>query len=228
MSAGRYFLILVLTAAAAGPALAGEARLPYRQLYEVQKAEAEWNAAHTNLIVVMIMQSTSTNVRTSDLEATIESKAGKIPIVIGPAGDFLLPMREYLYTENPWVTLNQPRGTMKLNWQIGVVPGPITNTVHYARLMQPVRDSEDVQDQMRRFFPGSPRLIMTGLKMTFPSGPKKAVAIIHARDGDRKLQANEHDEIILPLAPDLISEDPLISLSSIPAALGIVSHPAER
>jgi hypothetical protein len=214
------FLLFAL----AGPARAENARLPYHQLYYAQKAGADLNRAHTNLLVVLTLQSTLPNVKTSDLAAYIEARAGKIPIAIGAAGDFTLPMRDDLLAEDPWIIINQPKGTMKLNGQIGVIPGRITRSVHYARLMRPVRDSEEVQEQMRPFFPGSTRLAMTGLKLTFPAAQKRAVAVIHARGGDRKLEADERGEIILPLAPDLLEEDPEISLSDIPGTVEIVSR----
>jgi hypothetical protein len=214
------FLLLTIVR----PALAENARLPYRQLYDAQKTQAELSRAHTNLLIVLTMQSTHPEVKSSDLAVYIESKAGKIPIAIGVAGDFIIPMRDDLLAEDPWLVTNQPKGTMKLNWQVGLIPSRITKSVHYALLMQPVRDSQEVQEQMRRFFPGSPRLAVTGLKLTFPPAQKGAVAIIHARGGDRKLAADEHGEIILPLASDLLEEDPEISLSDIPGAVEIVSR----
>ena len=63
--------------------------------------------------------------------------------------------------------------------------------------MGPVRDSGEIQEQMRHYFPGTPRLIVSGLKLTFlPS--QQAAVIIHAKSGDRKLNADEHGEVILP------------------------------
>jgi hypothetical protein len=113
---------------------------------------------------------------------------------------------------------------MKLNWQVGLIPGRLAKSTRYARLMRPVRDSEDIQEQMRRFFPGSPRLTVIGLKLTFPAAQKRTVVVVHARSGDRKLVADEQGEIILPLALDLLEEDPEISLSDLPGAIEIVSH----
>ncbi len=214
----------LLLFALAGPALAENARLPYHQLYNAQKARADLNRAHTNLLVVLTLQSTLPGVKTSDLAVYIEARAGKIPIEIGAAGDFTLPMRDDLLAEDPWIIINQPKGTMKLNGQVGVIPGRITHSVHYAHVMRPVRDSQEVQEQMRPFFPGSPRLTVTGLKLTFPAAEKRAVVVIHARGGDRKLEADEQGEIILPLASDLLEEDPDISLSDIPGTVEIVSH----
>jgi len=212
----------------AGPAQAENARLPYRQIYNAQKAQADLNRAHTNLLVVLTMQSTLPGVKTSDLAVYIDAKAGKTPIEIGAVGDFTIPLRDDLLAENPWIVINQPKGTMKLNWQVGVIPGRITRSVHYAHLMRPVQESEDVQAQMRRFFPGSPKLSVTGLRLAFPASQTRAMVVIHAKDGDRKLEADVHGEIILPLVPDLLEEDPEISFSNIPGTVEIVSHKGDE
>jgi hypothetical protein len=218
----------LLLFALAGPALAENARLPYHLLYNAQRASADLNRAHTNLLVVLTLQSTLPDVKTSDLAVYIEARAGKIPVEIGTAGDFTIPLRDDLLAEDPWIIINQPKGTMKLNGQVGVIPGRITHSVHYARLMRPVRESEEVQEQMRPFFPGAPRLAMTGLKLTFPAAQTRAVVVIHARGGDRKLEADERREIILPLAPDLLEEDPEMSLSDLPGTVEIVSRKSQE
>jgi uncharacterized protein (DUF2141 family) len=69
---------------------------------------------------------------------------------------------------------------------------------------------------------------VSGLKLTFLPAQQKAVVVIHARDGDRKLAADEHGEVILPLTSDLLEEDPEISLSDIPGTVEIVSHKSEE
>jgi hypothetical protein len=214
--------LLLLTTA--GSALAEDARLPYHQLYNAQKVQADLNRTHTNLLVVLTVQSTLPGVKSSDLAVNIEAKGGRIPIEIKPAGDFIIPMRDDLLAEDPWIIANQPKGTMRLDWRAGLVLGRIAPSVHYTRLMGPVREMEDVQEQMRRIFPGSPRLAMTGLKLAFSPAQPRAVVVIHARSGDRKLEADEHGEIILPLAADLLEEDPEVSLSNTPGTVEIVSH----
>jgi hypothetical protein len=149
-------------------------------------------------------------------------------VPIRSAGDFTIPMRDDLLAEDPWIITNQRKGTMKLDWQVGVVPGRIEKTLRYARLMGPVRDSEQIQRQMREFFPGSPRLTVTGLKMTFLPDGKNSSAVLHTKGGDRTLKANDQHEVILPLSPDLMDENPEITLSSIPESVAIVSHKTEE
>ena len=48
--------------------------------------------------------------------------------------------------------------------------------------------------------------------------------IIHTKTGDRTLPANAHAEIIIPLSPDLLDEDPELTLSEIPATVEIVTR----
>lgn len=208
----------------AATVLAEDARLPYHMLYDAQKRRAELNEAHTNLLIVLTMQSTQPSVKSSDLAVYIDAKSGRIPVPIGPAGEFTVPLDDKLADEDPWVMVNQPKGTMKLEWQVGLIPGRITNSIHYTRLMKPLRESQDVQLEIRRFFGDGPRRIVTGLKLTFAASQPHPTAVIHAKAGDRKLEANENHEIILPLATDLLNEDPEITLSEIPGAVEIVSH----
>ena len=216
---------LILAAALlSASAFAENARLPYRRLYEVEKAQTELNRTYTNLVVELTLQSVLPNVQTSDLSVYIDAKAGKIPIILGPSGDFTLPLQDDLLAENPWVNVNQPKGTMKLDWKTGVLLGRLNHAVHFRRLMEPIGESQQVQEKMLQLFPGSPRLVWAGLKFTFPSAQKKAVITIHAKDGDRKLEANETGEIFLPFDPDLMQEDPEVTLSDFPGIVEIVSH----
>lgn len=224
LAAGCAAIFLSILAA---PALADNARLPYHEVYDAQKAGENFNRTHTNLFVVLTVQSTVPGVNTSNILLSIEARAGKIPIEIGAAGEFAIPLRDDLRAEDPWITANQPKGTMKLNCKVGILMGRLTHSVSYARLMQPVRDSQHIQEQMRRFLPGSARLTATGLKLTFPAAAKKPAAIIRARGGDRKLEADEHGQIILPLVSDLLEENPQISLTDLPVTVEIVWHKRE-
>jgi hypothetical protein len=225
MNVKSIFGAALLWSALAGAVSAENARLPYSRLYQAQKAQADWNRAHTNILVVLTMQSIQPDVKTSDLSIYIGSKTGKIPVEIRPEGDFMIPMRDDLLAEDPWIITNQPKGTMRLNWRLGLIPGHLEHSFRYGRLMRPVQESEDIQEQMRRILPGSPALITTGLKLKFAREQKKATVIIHAKGGDRTLTADDRGEAILPLSPDLLEEDPEVSVSDIPGTVEIVTRP---
>jgi hypothetical protein len=221
------FLCLLLFAK---PAEGENARLPYRELYKMQKAQIDLSRTYTNLALVLQMKSTLTNVAFSEIKASIDAKAGPIPIVIGSDGSFGIPMRDDLLAEDPWILVNQPKGTMQLNWHAGLAPWivrQLTNAFHYGPLMRAVRDCDDVQETMRQFFPTAPRLTAVGLKLTFRATSINPAAIIHAKDGDRRVAADPLGELIIPIDADLLEDNPMMALTEIPLAVEIVTRKSE-
>jgi hypothetical protein len=212
-------------------AAAEDARLPYEEIYRIQQAELDLSRAHTNLALVLQMRSTLPNVKYSDISAFIHSKsAGKIPVIVGAEGIFSVPQREDLLAENPWIIVNQPRGTMELSWHAGLAPllaRQLTNAVHYGPLMRAVRECDEVQEIMHPFFPAAPRLTAVGLRLTFRSTSAAPAAIIHAKGGGRRLPADVHDELVIPFDRDLMEEDPVLTLTESPIAVEIVTHKIE-
>src|SRR5580658_2696913 len=118
----------------ASPLCAQNARLMYSELYQMQRVQAELSSAYTNLVVVLRMESASNNVPTSDLAVYIDAKSGKIPVKIDPDGDFSVPMSTNMLSENPWLITNQPRGSMKLDWFMGLVVRRLGTTISYRQL----------------------------------------------------------------------------------------------
>ena len=209
------------------PVSAENARLPYQHLYLIQTVQAALCQSHTNLLLVLQLRSASTNVKTSDIEAFIDSKSGKIPLPIGPDGEISVPVRDDLLAEDPWLITNQPKGTMELNWQAGLSKSLVrqmTNSVRYSPVMQAVRECDDVQEKMRQFFPAAPKLTLAGLKFIFPPPIKAAALIIHAKDGDRKLEADTNGELIVPLDESLLDENPMMTFSVPPAKVQLLSR----
>jgi len=203
---------------------AENAKLPYAQLYQMQRVQAEMSGAYTNLVVVLCMESASTNVKPSELHVYIASKSGKVPVKIGPDGDFTVPMRDDWLTENPWIITNQPRGTMKLDWFVGlVVRSHLAPSIRYKPLMQVVRDCSNVRERMRQVFPSVPTAVVAGLKLTF-SPPERGSVIIHSQRGDKKLEADSKGEVTILFDPDLFEENPLVTLSKEPSSVELVSQ----
>jgi hypothetical protein len=207
-----------------------DARLPYHEIYRVEKAQMELSRAHTNLALVLQMRSTEPGVKYSEISASIEAKSGPIPVPIGPDGVFSVPVRDDLLAEDPWILVNQPRGTMELKWRAGLAPSfarQMTNAAHYGPLMRAVRECEDVQESMRQYFPNSSRLTAMGLRLTFRSAAIAPAVILHTKAGDRKLEANALRELIIPLDGDLVEEDPLMTMTESPVAVEIVMRKTE-
>jgi hypothetical protein len=212
---------------AAWPVAAENARLPYFDIYRIQNAQAELGAAHSNLVLVLQMRSTQPTVKCSDITAFISSKSGNIPLTISADGSFKVPVRDDLLAEDPWIMVNQPKGTMQLTCYAGLAPSlvrPMTNAFRYATIMRAVRECDDVQERLRQFFPGSPRLMMTGIRLSFVAGATGPVAVVHAKSGERKLTADAAGDLFIPLDSDLLDEDPLVTLTERPVAVEVTSR----
>jgi hypothetical protein len=212
------------------PVAAEDARLPYHEIYRVQKAQLDLSRIHTNLALVLQMRSRLPNVNYSDIKASIEAKAGAIPVVLGPEGVFSVPVRDDLLAEDPWILVNQPKGSMELNWHAGLAPSvarQMTNGIHYGPLMRAVRECDEVQEAMRQFFPTAPRLTAAGLKLTFRSSAIAPAVIIHSKAGDRRLAADTLGELIIPVDGDLLEEDPVLTLTETPVAVEILTRKSD-
>jgi hypothetical protein len=213
----------LFASALVGSLSAENAKLPYAQLYQMQRVQAEMSGAYTNLVVVLCMESASTNVKPSELNVYIDAKSGKVPVKIGPDGDFTVPMRDDWLAENPWIITNQPRGTMKLDWFVGLVIRHLPTSIRYKPLMQVVRDCSDVRERMRQVFPSVPKAVVAGLKLTYPP-PERGSVVIHSERADKKLDADAKGEVTILLDPDLLEENPLVTLSKEPASVELVSQ----
>jgi hypothetical protein len=228
MNVKHIFGAALVWSALAAPVLADNARIPYRLLYQAQRTQTDWNNTHTNLLVAMTIESERAEVKSSDFKLFIDAKAGQIPVEIRPGGEFTVPVRDDLLAEDDWIITNQPKGTVRLNWRVALLPGRLGRSFHYGRIMRPVRESETIHEQMRTIFPGSPKLTVTGLMIGFAPTDKAPVVTIHSKDGNRNLTANDRGEVIIPLTADLLEEDPLVTTSGEPGVVEIVSrHSAE-
>jgi hypothetical protein len=208
----------------ASPLCAQNARLLYSELYQMQRVQSELSGTYTNLVVVLRMEPASTNITTADLAVYIDAKSGKIPVKIGPEGGFSVPMSADMLAENPWLVTNQPRGSMKLDWFMGLIMRHLGTTIAYRPLMQVVRDCGDVRERMRQVFPGGPKAKVAGLKLTFGPAGTSGTVVIHRERGERKLEADAKGEVTLLLDPDLFEENPLVTISKEPAAVELVSQ----
>jgi hypothetical protein len=218
-----YHALFAMVLLLALPSRGQNARLLYTEVYNMQRVQSELSDTYTNLIVVLRMEPASTNVSATNLDVYIDAKSGRIPVKVGEDGDFSVPMSTNLLAENPWIITNQPRGTMKLNWFMGVVMRHLGTVIGYRQLMQVVRDCADVRERMRQVFAGAPKSKVSGLKLRFPPGTS-ATVVIHSAHGDRKLEADAKGELNLLIEPDLFEEDPTVTLSKEPAAVELLSQ----
>jgi hypothetical protein len=200
------------------------ARLLYAELYQMQRVQADLSATYTNLVVVLRMEAASTNVKNSDLVVYVDAKSGRIPVKVDGDGDFGVPMSSDLLAENPWIITNQPRGTMKLDWFMGLVVRRLGTVTTYRQLMQVVRDCGNVRERMRQVFPGAPKGNVSGLKLVFPAPGTSEAVIIRSQRGDKKLQADAKGEVEMFLDLDLFEENPIVMISKEPTTVQLISQ----
>lgn len=193
-------------------AAAEPARLPYELIYRIQETEASLSRSFTNLEMQLRLSSTLPEVAISNLAVYIDSKDGRIPVQLNPAnGSFSLPMRDSLVTEGAWVVANQPKGTMKFEWYMGLKVSEVpTNGVHYRDLMRPLKALEVIRGEMEKI-PGSPPLAIFGLKLIFPP-EKEAAVVVHAKSGDRVYKTGPAHALVIPYEAALLVENPEVAI----------------
>ena len=196
-------------------AQAEDARVPYAFVYKILETQERLSRSYTNLQVVVRMKSSNPAVKIDDLSVVLESKTQKTPVTLGSDGRFTLPIKQDWLLDDAWLVVNQPKGTMLLDWHVGLSGASITNQMHYAELMRPVSDLDPVQAEMVRAFPSAPRLTVDGMKLIFPEG-KESLVVIRAKGGERTLKPDEHHIVIIPLETGLMVENPEVWIPILP------------
>ncbi len=64
-------------------------------------------------------------VRPSDIRITLETKDGHQTLPLDSDGNFTLPVSDALRNENPWISANQPKGSMVMSATLSIFLGAI-------------------------------------------------------------------------------------------------------
>jgi len=201
---------------------AEQARIPYSLVYQIQKNQAKVSQTHTNLQIVLRMRSLLPQIKSQDLRVYIDAKDGPISVKLDNEGNFSVPVRDSLLNENPWILVNQPKGTMKLEWNVGLVGIHPATGMHYRELMRPLDDVRAIQD-----IPGGPKLTILGLKLIFPK-EREAAIVLHAKQGDRVFRTDSSHALVIPLEAALLEEDPEIALPDAPERIEVATRVNEN
>jgi hypothetical protein len=197
-----------------------QARIPYNLVCEIQRSQAKVSQTHTNLQIVLRIRSTQPEVTPGDVRVYIDSKDGAIPVKLDGEGNFSVPIRDSLVAENPWLIVNQPKGTMKLEWNVGIVGIHPTNGMHYRELMQPLVEVQSIAQEMAQ---GGSKLSIRGLKLVFAKD-KETTVVIHSKHGDRVFKTSLNHSLIVPMEKALMDEDPQIVLPAEPERSEVVGQ----
>jgi hypothetical protein len=200
---------------------AEQARIPYSMVCQIQKSQAMVSQTYTNLQIVLRMRSLTPEITPRDLRVYIDSKNGPIPVNLDGEGNFSVPVRDALLDENPWIVVNQPRGTMKLEWNVGVIGLHATSGMRYRDLMRPLQDVQAVGSEIART--GS-KLTVLGLKLIFT---KETTIVIRAKQGERVFKTGPNHALVVPWEAALLEENPEIGMPDAPERIEVATRVTE-
>lgn len=198
---------------------AENARIPYALLLKIQLTQKKIAAAHSNLLISVRLVPQSSNVSSSSLAAHIEVKTNQIPIKLGPNGEINVPLRHDWLNDDAWLVVNQPKGTMLLDWSIEVVGNFSTNRIRYAEFMKSLIEIDPIQAEMGKAFPNSPRLAIQGLNLYFLKSEDCKV-VIRSKNGDQTLKPDPLGLVFVPLNKALLEENPEVWMPILPLKVG--------
>ena len=158
------------------------------------------------------------SVRPQDVVFTIEAKAGAIKVVPAPDGTIAFPLTDALCAENPNVESNQPAGSLGMVVHIDPALPPV-KTLDY-RLLESLRQEWDTAISRQKFFYRMLAPSAKGYQVVFEPG-KGGSAEIRLPEGTRKLVADTHGVIRIPIEPAWASSNPTIVLSDMPRRIGL-------
>jgi hypothetical protein len=202
---------------------AEQARIPYSMVCQIQKSQAKVSQTYTNLQIVLRMRSLTPEVTPRDLRVYIDSKNGPIPVKLDGEGNFSVPIRDGLLDENPWIVVNQPKGTMKLEWNVGVIGLHPTSGMRYRDLMRPLQDVQSFGSEIAR---SGSKLTVLGLKLMFTK-EKETTIVIRAKQGDRVFKTGPNHALVIPLEAALLEENPEVGMPDAPERIEVATRVAE-
>lgn len=195
-----------------------DAHLPYELIYKIQQAQTRLAKTYTNLDFKVGLRSSLTNVAIVDLDVYVQTKTGKYPVPLGRKGDFSVPSRPDWVEEKAAIVVNQPSGTMILDWEYDLHGTRLsTNQMPYLDLMLGVKDFPILQAELAKEFPGFPAKAVEGLSLVFPKGSVAEVSLKLAA-GEKVLKPSADNTVVVPLDAALVKENPQVRLSSTPEA----------
>lgn len=214
LPSGLFALALAFSAAAPAQEMG---KLPFATLDEVMQRTA--TVDRSKVAVRIRITSKNASVKASAIALTIDSKtAGQIPVPIGPDGSVgSFPRTDALRKENPLILTNQPKGTLALGVDMGIVVPP-TDSFPYARLSEGLAEVNATikkQSGVLGMFVGSVN------RAIFVLNDPAGTVTINAKAGPRPLKADAEGKVALALDPALVKENPTVTVSKRPSWIGV-------
>lgn len=202
-------LIITLTAIGQETNAAEQACLPYVAVYNV--ATEVDPLSSTGGVIRIKFSSLLPDVMIKDIDLFIDSKTGRIPLPLAPDGSCAIPYSPELYKENPFLRVNQPKGSMKMVGHVNLrIPIPEDRTLPYRELMRTI----DLVQRVKREI--QPKEVVSGeyledlvIRVQDYGGRN---VVIQISGGDVIIQPDEGGIFTVPYRSDWMDINPLVVL----------------
>jgi hypothetical protein len=193
---------------------ASRAWAPYNELYSLyEKYQALPQAQRDHLTLRLKATPVDKTIRRDQVHLAIVRKDGRVHIPISNDGVLEFPLSEQLHRENPTIMTNLPLGK-KLELEVEVLIKEVHDVYQYAELVKLLDDANSAV----RSHAGMWALFMpkaTGLEFRFANSATGTVQI-RAKDGEKRLLANEQGRILMHIEKKYLSENPVVALGARP------------
>ncbi|TWU44721.1 hypothetical protein Poly51_59900 [Rubripirellula tenax] len=200
------------------------AEAPARMRYEVAIQAADLVLTDIGGVksqsICLSTRSRLADVSPTDIKIILQTKAGDIPIPLDADGKFTLPVIDALRKENPWITANQPQGSLimkaSVNLQMRVSSGFHNGSwrVRYSSLfplhtvlkrVDAVTDAISKDHEVKSNFPVPKGVVLSC-----------ADELAHARmvigDDEREIPSRTKGDFLVPFNADLMALDVWIAV----------------
>lgn len=194
---------------------ASRAWAPYNELYSLyEKYQALPQARRDHLTFRLKATPVDKTIPRDQVHLAIARKDGRVNIPISNDGVLEFPLSEQLHRENPAIMTNLPVGKiLKLEVEV-LIKGPLRDVYQYAELEKLLDDANSAV----RSHAGIWALFMPkakGLEFRF-ANPATGTMQIRAKDGEKRLLANEQGRILMHIEKKYQSENPIVAFGARP------------
>ena len=220
MKISYYYLLTAALLALATTYAAGEmARMRYATALAVAKIDVTDIEGIASQAVKFSVRSRLPGVKPSDIRITLETNDGHQALPLDVDGSFALPVSAALKKEDPWITANQPKGSMVMSATISIFLGAIKPEfrdgewrVEYAKLfpmhgaLKRAENAAAIVAQDRAVTTTLP----TPRSVTLYCDDKLAKALIVVGNKRQQVMSPKNGQFVLPYSRELIERDAVI------------------
>lgn len=187
---------------------AGLARLPYQQLIKIAQSDARAKAGADSY--KLRIKSRNESVKSSDIELFLDREEGRLFLIVDNDGFVEVPYNKELFTENPDLVANQPKGTLNIYVDLEVpevtAPDFTKGKLKYQELFRPL---VQIQDEMRKV---DPTFGLAGQQFVLELETGEEPVKITRELGSRTFRPNAEGKVYMIMESYLLEENPEVTV----------------